>query len=144
MEEKKSYEIGYLIRSEEAKEVILGHLARAGALILSDGEIKGIKLAYPIEHLPSAYFGYIHFEIDPDSIAPLVGALRLDSQIVRALVITPPFLRERGLEPRSSAKVESTAASRGGEPRPDRLGREEDRAASNDLLEEKLEEILNK
>lgn len=139
MEEKtsKSYEIGYLVKSEEGTGALIGHLKRSGAEILSEGELKSIKLSYPIQHLNSAHFGYVHFEINPELIGSLNDALKLDSQIVRFLLVTPPFLRDRSrgpesasIQPRRVVKTKSEV--------------NEGATVSNDLLEEKLEEILNK
>lgn len=131
----KAYEIGYLVRSEEAKEILIDHLKRFGAKILSEGEVRSLKLAYPIERLSSACFGYLHFEINPMFLADLNNALKLDNQIVRFLIITPPFLKDRssrpgppqrGREP-TRARIEESLTS----PR-------EGTAVPNDLLEEKL------
>lgn len=137
MEEKalKSYEIGYLARGEEGTGAIISHLKRLGAVISFEGEVKSIKLTYPVEHLPSAYFGYVHFKIQPELIGSLNDALKLDSQITRFLVITPPFAKERGQKP----SFESAQMRRIAKPK---VEGGEGVAVSNDLLEEKLEEIL--
>ncbi len=137
MEEKasKPYEIGYLIRSEEGTSALIGHLKRLGAEILFEGEVKSIKLTYPIEHYSSAYFGYIHFEIHPEFISNLNDALKLDNQITRFLIITPPFLNNRSHGPESVP----TQSRRVIKPKAEV---NEGVAVSNDLLEEKLEEIL--
>lgn len=133
----KSYEIGYLVGSEEGTSALIGHLKRLGAEILFEGEVKSIKLTYPIRHHSSAYFGYIHFEMHPEFISKLNDALKLDNQITRFLLITPPFLRDRSygaesapVQPRRAVKPKTEV--------------NEGAAVSNDLLEEKLEEILNK
>lgn len=131
------YEVGYLARGEEGAGILMGHLKRLGAEILFEGEVKSIKLSYPVRHHSSAHFGYTHFKINPDLISGLSNALKLDSEIIRFLIITPPFLKDRNqvpesvpMQPRRVVKPK-TEVSEGG-------------AVSNDLLEEKLEEILNK
>jgi len=133
----KPYEIGYLVGSEEGTSALVGHLKRLGAEILFEGEVRSIKLSYPVQHHSSAYFGYIHFEIHPELIGGLNNALKLDNQITRYLLITPPFLRDR------SYGAESVPAQprRAVQPKTEVS---EGTAVSNDLLEEKLEEILNK
>lgn len=130
------YEIGYLARGEEGAGILIGHLKRLGAEILFEGEVKSIKLSYPIEHHSSAHFGYTHFKINPDLVSDLSNALKLDNQVIRFLLITPPFLRDRGqvpesvpMQPRRVVKPKAEVS--------------EGVAVSNDLLEEKLEEILN-
>lgn len=139
MEEKtsKPYEIGYLVRSEEGTSALIGHLKRLGAEILSEGELRSIKLSYPVQHLSSAYFGYIHFEINPELIGSLNDALKLDDQITRFLIITPPFLRDRSRGPESAPTQPRRVIKAKSEVN-------EGATVSNDLLEEKLEEILNK
>lgn len=135
---QKQYEIGYLVRGEEGTGVVMDHLKRLPAEILFEGEVKATRLLYPIERLTSAYFGYIHFKSDPEVISNLNDALKLDNQVVRFLIVTPPFTKERSQrfsptppQPRKLAK-------------PDTLPALKEATASNDLLEEKLEEILNK
>ena len=134
----KSYEIGYLVRSEEGARILLNHLKRLGAEISFEAGVKGIKLTYPIRHLSSAYFGYNHFEIDPGIIGSLNDSLKLDSEIMRFLIVTPPFLRG---DKSSRPSPEPTQPRRTVKPRAETSIPS---AASNDLLEEKLEEILNK
>ena len=132
----KTYEIGYLARGEEGASVLASHLTQIGATILFGSDLRNIKLTYPIQHLSSAYFGYVHFEALPDLISNLDAALKLDSQIIRFLVITPPVMRERSgssTEPREIREVARPKVEPGKEI-----------PVSNDLLEEKLEEILNK
>ncbi len=136
MEEKasKSYEVGYLARGEEGSSVVAGHLKRIGGEISLESEIRNIKLTYPIKHHSSAYFGYVHFEIDPELVDSLKSALRLDNQIIRSLIITPPVAREKSRtepEPAPPRKMAKPKVESG-----------EDATVSNDLLEEKLEEIL--
>ena len=133
----KPYEIGYLVRDEEGASALIGHLKRLKAEIVFEGELRSIKLSYPVQHHPSAYFGYIHFEIHPELIGSLNDALKLDNQITRFLIITPPFLRDR------SYGAESAPAQSRRVVKP-KTEVSEGTAASNDLLEEKLEEILNK
>ena len=136
--EGKSYEIGYLVKDEEGTSALVSHLKRYEAEILFEGETKGIKLAYLVQHLLSAYFGYIHFKVDPGVIGDLNNALKLNSQIIRFLIITPPFTKERsqrlGTE---SVRPEKRAIKPNVE-----FSEKPEVAVSNDLLEEKLEEIL--
>lgn len=136
--EEKSYEIGYLVRDEEGTSALIGHLKRFQAEILFEGETRSIKLAYPIERLSAAYFGYIHFKVDPGIIGDLNNSLKLDNQIVRFIIVTPPFTKERsqGLGTESLRPEKSRA-----KPKVE-FSEKPEVAASNDLLEEKLEEIL--
>ncbi len=138
--EEKSYEIGYLVRDEEGTGVVIDHLKRFQAEVLFEGETRSIRLAYQIERISAAYFGYVHFKVDPGVISDLNNSLKLDNRIIRFLIVTPPLTKERDqgqtAEPirpeksRVKPKVE--------------FSEKPETVASNDLLEEKLEEILNK
>ena len=137
---KKSYEISFLLRDEGGISVLVKHLSRFEAEITDEGEVKEIKLSYPINKLQSAYSGCIHFDMLPASVAELTATLKLESVIIRFLVVTPPFAKSRsqrgaatplGPERQSaSAKVKPAI--------------EPEAEISNDALEAKLEEILNK
>ncbi len=139
-EERKSYEIAFLLRSLEGIGALVKHLNNLGAEIISEGEVKELKLTYPIKHLNSAYFGYVHFNFQPDSIAGLNETLKLQEGILRFLIITPPFTKNR------SERLQ------GGPIKPERKPilppvtplSESGTEISNDALEAKLEEILNK
>ena len=138
--ERKPYEIGYLVRDEEGTSALVGHLKRYEAEILFEGETKSIRLAYLVRHLLSAYFGYIHFKVDPGVIGDLNNALKLNSQIIRFLIVTPPFTKERSQRSGTeSVRSEKRAVKPNVE-----FSEKPEVAVSNDLLEEKLEEILNK
>ncbi len=136
--EKKSYEISFLVRNESDVQAILSHLSRIGAEILNEGNVSEVRLAYPINKLHSANFGWICFDVVPEKIAELNSALRLDEKIMRHLVITPPITKTEKKRPAkpSPAKTETasdsvqTSSSNSGE-------------ISNEELEKKLEEILN-
>lgn len=140
MEEKtlKSYEIAYLLRSEDSAEGLTNHLKRLEAEILYQSEIRSLKLTYPITHLPAAYFGHTHFKLQPDLISGLRDALKLDNQIIRFLIVTPPFTKEKSSVP----GVPSTPRRAAAPPKSTEARPSEEAVVSNDLLEEKLEEIL--
>jgi len=136
----KSYEIAFLLRNEEGAAVLMRHLRQFGAEILAEGEIKERKLSYPIDHLKSAYFGYIHFKASPAVIGDLTEAMNLDKEILRFLIITPPFLpKEKNQRPPAQSEKSRTAKPRA-EAKP--VGPLVESQLSNDLLEQKLEEIL--
>ncbi|MBI2010628.1 MAG: 30S ribosomal protein S6 [Candidatus Colwellbacteria bacterium] len=127
----KLYEISFLARDEAGREKILNELSRFGARPVSEGEFDSTRLAYPIEKLTSAYFGYLHFDVDPSKISELNATLKLAPEVVRFLIVTPPAQspepRPRERQPRPTEKAPAPRT---------------DTTLSNELLEEKLGEIL--
>ncbi|PIP46558.1 MAG: hypothetical protein COX15_00295 [Candidatus Colwellbacteria bacterium CG23_combo_of_CG06-09_8_20_14_all_42_19] len=124
---KRAYEISYLLKSEEDVGVIVKLLSDLGAEIVNESAVSEIKLSYPIKKEIRACFGYLHFNLDTESVKKLNGALQLNSKVLRFLIITPPFVktqsRRESYEERTKPVVEQRVD------------------ISNDALEEKLEEI---
>ncbi len=111
---------------------VIDEMGRFGAEIVFSGEFESIKLAYPIRHLNSAYFGYLHFNLDPLKINDLNEALKLKAEIIRFLIVTPPIpSQEQRPRERLAKPVE----------RPP-FAERSDTPLSNEVLEEKLGEIL--
>ena len=136
-QDKKTYEISFLARGEEAAASVIGHLSKIGAEILNEDKIEQINLAYPIEKHASAHFGCVHFSTDPESIESLENGLRFEEGVLRYLIVTPAIAKtepsERGdnqNRPTSADRPEtrSKVVSSGG-------------AVSNEALEAKIEEI---
>lgn len=92
--DKKTYEISFLARGEEAAGSVIQHLSRHGAEITAEQKIEPIELAYPIEKHNSAHFGCVHFAMDPDSVDTLKESLKFDEGILRYLIVTPPIVSE--------------------------------------------------
>ena len=140
MEEKaiKTYEIAFLLQTEEDFQTVLKHLNVYKAEILNEGSLNKIRLAYEIKKLNEAYFGCIQFGLDPSDLEKLSESLKLDNKIVRCLivsvikkdVINKPRVLEinneeiRKVEPEKEVKVGFTPE------------------ISNEALKKKLEEIL--
>ncbi|HEY4498066.1 MAG TPA: 30S ribosomal protein S6 [Candidatus Paceibacterota bacterium] len=128
----KLYEISFLVKDEEGMKKVIDELGRFGAEIVFSGELESIKLAYPIRHLNSAYFGYLHFNLDPLKINDLNEALKLKAEFVRFLIVTPPIpSQEQRPRERLAKPVE----------RPP-FAERSNTLLSNEVLEEKLGEIL--
>ncbi|MBI5306252.1 30S ribosomal protein S6 [Candidatus Wolfebacteria bacterium] len=85
--ENKKYEIGFLASSEEARNSIIEALKKYKAEIFNEGDFKKIKLAYPVKKQISAFFGYIQFSANPSIIAGLKDSLKLNSQVLRFIVV---------------------------------------------------------
>jgi ribosomal protein S6 len=129
----RSYEISFLLRAEEDAQVIVKHLSDNGAEIVSEGTLSHIKLAYPIKRENEAYFGFIHFDADPDVIVKLNHEFEIEDKVLRALIVTPPFVKQAKRRfMTGQGKEESETEKR-------THGTEGD--LSNAALEEKIEEM---
>lgn len=134
---RKQYEISFLVKDENGAATLVGHLTRFGAEIAGEGNIARVELAYPVRKYTSAYAGTLSCTVDAETISGIRDALNLDKDILRFLIVTPPVSREH--PPQASVK----SAGQGNPPRPKVSPKPQpETALSNDLLEEKLEEIL--
>lgn len=129
----KEYEIAFLLRTEDAISAVLGALKQHGAEIGFEGALRKITLAYPIKKMNEAVFGYCHFKLAPDKMDSLNQMLRVNAEVVRFFIVTPPFLKQAATpsRPRSDARpreMQNVNAS----PLP----------LSNEDLEKKIGEIL--
>ena len=142
------YEIGFLVRTEDDARQVLQLLQGHKVLVVSQSSLSRIKLAYPIQKEAFAFFGYVHFSLDPGAMKALETDFRSAPYVLRFLIITPPLqglhgVRGGGESPRR------VAMSRGKTPAPDVLVSApvpqkpvREAELSNEALEKKLEEIL--
>lgn len=130
---KREYELSYLAKTEEAAKGVAEVLKSQGAEVMVDSPASKINLAYKIEGESSAYFGCLHFAAAPADVKSIQDVFRLKSNILRILVVTPPFLKNR---PRMVAPRPRTAKPYVAEAKPSE-------PLSNEALEKKIEEILN-
>ena len=131
----REYEIAFLIKEESLIPEILGMLKRHGAEIVFEGPVRGVPLAYEIARARHAYFGYFHFNLPADKAAVLDHELRMNSKILRFIIVTPPFRRR---ERKAEIKLEEEAAPPFVEPKV-KAGT---LPLSNEELEKKIDEIL--
>ncbi len=139
-QDKKPYEVSFLVRNEDGVASIIKHLTLSGAEILNEGELKEIELAYPIEKDKIAYFGFLHCNIPQESMDGIHNGLKLDSNVIRMLIISAPTNKEKQdkfMRAKNVARTSRITGDREFTQRP-----KKDTVISNDLLEEKLEEIL--
>lgn len=134
----KSYEVSFLAKNENGAASLVKNLSRFGGEILDEGDLEEIKLSYPISRQNSAYFGCIHCKLPPNVISDINEALKLEGDILRFLIVSPPF--DRGRVDR--APRQEIPASKKEEKIKEPTKTQAENVLSNDLLEEKLEEIL--
>lgn len=124
--QKKSYEISYLLNPNEGSDLMSSLLKETGLEILSDGGVTEMRLAYPVKKETRANFGYLHFSAEPETVNKLRDLLQLNANVLRFLIVTPPFVKTVSRREEGNYRVKPVEA------RPE---------ISNDALEEKLEEI---
>lgn len=141
--EPKKYELTYLLKISIPEEGVLDHAQKAASAIeaekgmISRSEMpRKRRLAYPVLKDTQAYMGWIKFTALPTAIASIQKRLKLDTSILRFLVVedviptmTMPHI------PRMAPATPAAAPKREEEPQ-ERLDLEE--------LDKKLEEILGK
>jgi len=129
----KPYEISFLLKGEEDVALVIKKLSQNGAEIINEGQVSYIRLAYPINKEESAYFGYVHFKVEPAAIKVITDSLKLEPKILRFLVVTPPMEKTipRRTDFRNSAEHGAEVAAVAPKVEP----------LSNAELSEKLEEI---
>lgn len=121
-ENKKDYEIAFLLKSPEALKELSGALKSQGAELVYESPLKEAALSYPIKKHNSAQFGFFHFQSNPESIAKMKEALGLSQNVLRFLIVTPP-VKMASAQPRQERKPAAPVMS-------------------NEMLEGKLEEML--
>jgi len=137
-EERKNYEIAFLVKSEEDQEGIRKILRNFQLPVIDGDRISKIKLAYPIKKENFAFSGYLHFSGSPQDIGNLTESLKNEPKILRFSVITQPIVKKD--EHRVVERVSSRQTQEAAPQLPKKTPRTE--VLSNEALEKKLEEIL--
>lgn len=127
---KKEYEISFLLTSPDAEKELTAVLKSNKAEIYFQKPATELKLAYKIKRHSAALFGFAQFRAEPALIKPIDETLRLNTGVIRFMIMTPPM----------KAATSSVAPSQPMTTRPER--KPATPALSNEALSEKLEEIL--
>jgi len=133
----KEYEIAFLLRDEKGLDLVREAVRRGEGEMILENPGERIALAYKIEKESAAHFGYFHFRMDPARLADLRRDLDARSEILRFLIITPPFVKTK---PRSPFKPKTAPGPEGEDRRPS--APPPAMPLSNEALEKKIEEIL--
>jgi len=141
-EEVKTYEIGYLLTDATAQEGLIKLLVQHGGEVSHQGELKEIKLAYPIQKRQTAHFGFAQFKMAPEGVAKYKAALKLQKDVLRTMILSfvpkvakptrSQFIKERPVSTVDTKPVEKLETAK-----PLATA-----TLSNEALEKKLEEIL--
>jgi ribosomal protein S6 len=130
-DETRVYELGILLASEEIVPEIGAVLAKRDIRITEESTPVRVKLAYPIKKQESAFFKFFHFNADP-SVAEEIGkTFTRHAGVIRHILVTPPSVQDA--RPPRAPREDAAPKPSVGEPQP---------ALTNEVLEQKLEEIL--
>jgi len=137
--EARKYEIAFVLKAENSLSISAA-LKSKGFSVLLENPIEKIQLAYPIKKENYAYFGYFHFEGNPAEIKSLKDDLALNHDVLRYIIITPPFVKKPAWRrPMSSSRPSSASAAQEIETKASVTAQP---ALTNEALEKKIEEIL--
>lgn len=128
-EQKNEYELAFLLINPEVLKSVLQTLKQQKISPFYQSQINQIKLAYAIKRHESAFFGFLQFECAPEGIHNIRNALAFNPEIIRFLIVTP-VVKSQTREMRYQGRV------------PDNKPEERAPALTNEVLEQKLEEIL--
>ncbi len=133
LKDKKSYEISFISANEDGAKKLAGVLTQAGAEVFFESHVLKIPLAYPIEKKEEAFFGYFHFNMEPERVVLLEEQLRVQKIVLRFLMVTPPLMKskERQQYPAKRKTAFIPAAEK-----------KQVSHLSNEALEKQLKEIL--
>lgn len=146
-EEKKFYEIGYLLRpnlreadAENKKDYLMNLIGGLGGDSVLSPSCRKQKLAYPIKKQTSAYFGYLLMEIFPSKLAEIKEKIRYDGDILRYIVLgRNKKIFERAKQKEEEEKKEKAERAGKVPGAPEKGVRPEDRAPREEPVSEKQE-----
>ncbi len=154
----RKYELTYLTAHEEgteAKTVAAFLDARHAAIVSVHPWSVRRRLVHPIKKQDQAFYTTIVFQAEPTEIKPLEDALKLDHNIIRALIVhyEPGYFdrspageesaRTEAAKSGAAAPVEPVAPAPAALPKPRRPRKTADQpAADPKSLDEKIDELL--
>ena len=129
--QKENYELGFHLipdltedEVKQATEELASEITKNGGLITFTKEPQRFRLAYPIKHKLSSYFGFIIYSAPKDSVLKLQDTFKLNTKILRYVIVK----KEERQEPEVRTKP--------------RLKQEEKPAAKPTEVDKQLEEII--
>jgi ribosomal protein S6 len=132
--ELKKYEISCISSDDTALTLLRGILEKRKIAITEESKMVAVRLAYPVKKQTSGFFGYMHFTTLPREIEKLEKDVAGVSSIIRFLIVTPP--------PEVVRKEEREREPLSQKPAPSEGPKGEVSVLTNEVLEQKLEEIL--
>ncbi|MEK7147240.1 MAG: 30S ribosomal protein S6 [Patescibacteria group bacterium] len=136
-DDKKEYEIAFILKTEDPY-VVKQALNNRGFSIFNESPINKLRLAYPIKKELQAYWGYCGFSAVPAGIKELSDDLKLQSAVLRFLIISLPKKTGQKTESRTLRRFSPVKQYE----KVEKPVYEKNKILSNEALEKKLEEIL--
>ncbi|RJP43828.1 30S ribosomal protein S6 [Candidatus Parcubacteria bacterium] len=134
-QDKKSYEVAFLAKTEETLGSVLRLVEQHQGEITSEASSKRVALAYPIKKEGQAVFGFLHAKLAPESAKALERNLETNQEVLRFLIMKLPSPKVLAASaPRSPFKARPLSRSM-----PE--VRRQPTPLSNEALEKKIEEI---
>lgn len=98
---KTTYELAFHLNPDfeesqirQLAQNIENHITSTGGIISFKKEPERVRLSYPIKHKRQTYFGYIHFNLKPDSekneLTNIDEQIKLNNDILRYLMVKIP------------------------------------------------------
>lgn len=152
MEEKKEFEISYIVKTENGIKSVKDLCSRHNGSVISGDEPKKIALAYPIKKEMYGFFGVIYVNLPTESVKEIEKESKLENEIIRMMIISEPIKvahkdheEEEKLQ-KIGEVIQDKDFDKKEKNQQDELDskrkKSEDRAVTNEELEKKLEEIL--
>lgn len=101
-ENKKEYELAYLLSSEVAEEKLELEIAELKRIISeNNGETLELEtpkkrwLAYPVKKQGQAYFGVIYFNTEKENLAEIKKILSFNKNVLRFLILNKTFKKPK-------------------------------------------------
>lgn len=117
---------------EEKRREIEEFISKSGGIVSRYGEVKKMKLAYPIKKEQFSNFGYIEFSAPKNTIEAINKKMMLNDGVLRHLVI-------------KKKEEKKVLAAKLAKPKPrEILPKEIEKPESTKELDKKIEEILEK
>lgn len=126
----RPYEISFLVRSEEDVQGVASLLSAHSVQVTDEGQVRKLKLAYPIKHVTDGYFGFLKATMTPENAKMLENAVRTDKAVLRLLI-----LADAPAKPKPAAEGKRKAPRREHAPKAE--------TATNADLEKAIEELAS-
>lgn len=143
--DQKQYEISFLAVSEKGKDEILKTLQKFQGAVSFESPAGRLNLSYQIKRQKSAFFGYFHFSALTEAIKKISEDLKLNAEILRFLIITPPIAKQAPMSQRARMRIRRVALPKEAKEelkKAEIVKSEIKSVLTNEELEKKLEEIL--
>jgi ribosomal protein S6 len=129
------YEISFILKEENMAPVRKVFSGR-GVDVSGEGELRKVRMAYPIKKNEYGFFGSFEFETASENLDKIFGDLKLEEGVLRYMVIRAEEMKAKRKETKKTPEVASLAG------RVDEPKHRPESVLTNEELEKKIEEIL--